>query len=254
MSFRKFVFFVSLCLPVTVWAAHPLVTDDAGTQGKGNFQFEVNGQYDHDKESGATSTGGQTAATLIYGVTDTIDLAVGIPYLWIQEDEDSGQSSARENGFSDATIDVKLRLWEKDGLSFAIKPGLSFPTGDDDKGLGAGKIGYHFYMIGMKEAGAWTFLANLGYIRNETDLINCEKDIWHVSFATMYAVDEHWKIVANAIADRNADQDVNDNPVSGLIGVIYSPTKNIDLDLGVKAGLTDAATDWTLLAGTTIRF
>ena len=252
MSFYKFVFFVSVCLPVTVWAAHPLVTDDAGTQGKGNFQFEVNGQYDHDKGSGVTSTGGQTAATLTYGLTDTIDLAVGIPYLWIQED--SGQSSARENGFSDATMDVKLRFFEKDGLSFAIKPGLSFPTVAEGKGLGAGKIGYHFYMIGMKEVGAWTFLANLGYIRNETDLTNCEKDIWHVSLATMYAVDEHWKIVANAMADRNSDKDSDNHPVSGIIGVIYSPTKNIDLDLGVKAGLTDSATDWSLLAGTTFRF
>ena len=252
MSFYKFVFLVSVCMPVTVWAAHPLVTDDAGTQGKGNFQLEVNGQYDHDKESGATSTGGQAAATLTYGVTDKIDLAVGVPYLWIQGDP--GQSSSRENGFSDATMDVKLRFWEKDGMSFAIKPGLSFPTGDDDKGLGAGKIGYHFYMIGMKEAGAWTFLANLGYIRNETDLINCEKDIWHVSFATMYAVDEHWKIVADVIADRNSEKDGDNDPVSGIIGVIYSPTKNIDLDLGVKAGLTDSATDWSLLAGTTFRF
>jgi hypothetical protein len=151
MSFYKFIFFVSVCLPATVWAAHPLVTDDAGTQGKGNFSFEVNGQYDHDKQSGVTSTGGQTAAALTYGVTDTIDLAVGIPYLWIKEDPD--QSSPWENGFSDATVDVKLRLFEKDGLSFAIKPGLSFPTGDDDTGLGAGKIGYRFYMIGMKEPG-----------------------------------------------------------------------------------------------------
>ena len=50
MLFYKFVFFVSVCLPATVWAAHPLVTDDAGTQGKGNFQFEVNGQYDRDKQ------------------------------------------------------------------------------------------------------------------------------------------------------------------------------------------------------------
>ena len=252
MSFYKFVFVVSFCIPATVWAAHPLVTDDAGTQGKGNFQLEVNGQYDHDKENGATTTGGQTAAALTYGVTDKIDLAVGIPYSWIQEDP--SQSSSGENGFSDATVDVKVRLWEKDGLSFAIKPGLSFPTGDDDKGLGAGKIGYHFYVIGMKEAGAWTFLANLGYLRNETDLNNCEKDIWHVSFATIYAVDEHWKIVADVLADRNSDKDGKNDPVSGIIGVIYSPAKNIDLDLGVKAGLTDSATDWSLLAGTTFRF
>ena len=151
-------------------------------------------------------------------------------------------------------MDVKVRFWEKDGLSFAAKPGLSFPTGDENRGLGAGKVGYHIYLIGMKEVGAWTFLTNLGYIRNETDFADNQKDIWHASAAAIYTVDEHWKVVANLVADRNTDNDSNNDPVSGIIGVIYSPTKNVDLDLGFKSGLTDSATDWSLLAGTAFRF
>ncbi len=246
------MFFVFLCVPGVAWATHPLVTDDTGTQGTGNVQLEVNGQYDHDKAGGATATGEQAAATLTYGLTEHIDVAVGIPYAWLKEE--TGQSISRENGFSDATMDIKVRLWEKDGLSFAIKPGLSLPTGDEDRGLGAGKIGSHFYMIGLQEIGPWSFLANLGYIRNESDSDDCEKDIWHVSFATMYAVGEHWKLAGNVVAERNTDKSSDNNPVSGIIGGIYSPSKNIDLDVGIKKGLTDSATDWSLLMGTTWRF
>jgi hypothetical protein len=239
-------------LPATAWASHPLVTDDAGTQGQGHFQLEVNGQYDHDKESGVTTTGGQTAAGLTYGITDTIDLAVGIPYLWIKEKSDLMDSS--ESGLSDTTLDIKVRFYEKDGLSFAAKPGLSFPTGDDDKGLGAGKMGYHLYMIGTKETGPWTFLANLGYIRNETSVDTDEKNIWHVSVATICTLNDHWKIAANIVAERNTDKDGDNDPVAAVVGGIYSPTKNIDLDLGVKRGITSSATDWSLLAGATFRF
>jgi hypothetical protein len=247
---------LAICLalfsPAAAWASHPMITDDAGTQGQGRFQLEVNGQYDHDKESGITTTGGQVAAALTFGITDTIDLAVGIPYLWTKEKSDLVDSS--ESGISDATLDIKLRLYEKDGLSFAVKPGLSFPTGDEDKGLGAGNMGYHLYLIGTKETGPWTFLANLGYIRNGADGDTDEKNIWHVSVGATYALNSHWKVAANAVAEQNTDKDGDNDPISAVAGVIYSPAKNIDLDLGMKKGITSSATDWSLLAGVTYRF
>ena len=34
----------------TAFAAHPLITDDTGTQGQGKFQLEVNGEFGHDRE------------------------------------------------------------------------------------------------------------------------------------------------------------------------------------------------------------
>jgi hypothetical protein len=256
MVTRNSICRLALCMymfsPAVAWASHPLITDDAGTQGKGNFQLEVNGQYDHDKESGITTKGGQAAAGLTYGITDIIDIAVGAPYLWIKEESDLVDSS--ESGLGDANLDIKVRFFERDGLSFAVKPGLTFPTGDDDKGLGAGKVGYHLYLIGTKETGPWTFIANLGYIRNETDADIDEKNIWHASVAGIYTLNEQWKIAADLVAERNTDKDGDNDPISAVAGVIYSPTKNIDLDLGVKRGITSSATDWSLLAGATFKF
>jgi hypothetical protein len=54
MSLRKLIGILIVCavlfVPGVSLAAHPLITDDAGTQGKGKFQLEVNGQYEHDEE------------------------------------------------------------------------------------------------------------------------------------------------------------------------------------------------------------
>jgi hypothetical protein len=243
-SLCKVAFCMALFTPAAAWASHPLTTDDTGTQGQGHFQLEVNGQADHDRAGGKTTTGGQAATALSYGIIDAIDLVVTLPYLWIEH----------ENGFSDVNVDVRYRFFEKDGFSFMVKPGLSLPTGDDAKGLGTGKVGGHLYLIGMKEAGPMTFIANAGYIRNETDANTVEKNIWHVSVAGVYSLNEHWKIAADIVAERNTGKDADNDPVSAVAGVIYSPTKNIDLDLGIKRGITSSATDWSLMAGTTFRF
>jgi hypothetical protein len=45
---KVLIFSAILLIASPSWAAHPLITDDTGTQGKGKFQLELNGQYDWD--------------------------------------------------------------------------------------------------------------------------------------------------------------------------------------------------------------
>jgi hypothetical protein len=255
--FRSLSLYISIIpalVPAAVWAAHPLTTDDTGTQGQGNFQLEINGEYDHTKYQGITTTGGQENTTLTYGIIDTVDIAIGIPYLWTNEESLDKTVNSSNNGFSDATMDVKWRFFEKDGSSLAIKPGLNIPTGDFGDGLGTGKWGYHIYLVGTQEVGNWTFLANLGYIRNNSESDDDEANIWHVSAAALYSLNDEWKIVGDLVAERNTEKSDNNNPVYAIAGLIYSPTKSIDLDLGIKAGLTASATNWALMGGTTFHF
>jgi hypothetical protein len=238
------------------WAAHPLITDDSGTQGKGKFQLEVNGQYDSDKETdgGATikTTGGQTNTTLSYGIVDNADVVFSLPYAWSRVNDGTTVSDA--HGISDAVVEIKWRFFEKEGLSFAVKPGVSFPTGNEDKGLGAGKIGYHVFLIGSKEAAPWTFHVNLGYIRNETKADIEEKNLWHASFAATYEVIKDFKIVGDIGAEKNPDKSADNDPAFLILGGIYSLSENFDIDAGVKRGLTSSETDFSLMAGMTYRF
>ncbi len=245
-----------LLVPAAAWAAHPLLTDDAGTLGKGKFQLEVNGQYDSDKETvngvSVEATGGQAGATLSYGVIDTADLVLNVPYLWGKVTED-GVSAYDEKGLSDAFFEVKWRFSEKDGLSFAVKPGICFPTGSEDKGLGTGKTGYHVFLIGSKEAAPWAFHANLGYIGNDNDTDE-EKNIWHASLAATYEIVKDLQIVGNIGGERNTDKAADNDPAFLIFGGIYSLTENFAIDAGVKCGSTSSETDQSLLAGITWRF
>ena len=258
---RSCIRFSTVCLlvliPMFAWAAHPLITDDTGTQGKGKFQLEVNGQYDYDKETQAgvtmKTTGGQAAATLSYGVVDNTDLAVSIPYLWTRMTSD-GAPVSNEKGISDASFELKWRFWEKEGVSLALKPGISFPTGNENRGLGSGETGYHVYLFGSKEAEPWAFHANLGYIRNDMKFDVEARNLWHVSLATTYSVQKNLKIAADTGIERDADKTSHIEPAYFLGGIIYSVNEDLDIDLGVKHAVTTSETDVSVMAGTTYRF
>jgi hypothetical protein len=159
-----------LLMPVWSWAAHPLITDDADTQGKGKSQVEINGQYDFDEQTisglNVKSRGGQAVSILSYGLIDNTDIVIGIPYV-SETQKNDGLKVNDQQGFSDLTVELKWRFYEKDGLNLALKPSISIPTGNDEKGLGAGKTGYAAFFILSKELEPWAGHVNLGYIRND---------------------------------------------------------------------------------------
>ena len=167
--------------------------------------------------------------------------------------EEAGVVVANEKGISDANLEVKWRFYEKEGLSFAIKPGLTAPTGDENKGLGAGKIGYSAYFITTKETDPWAFHLNLGYRRNENKADE-RKDLLHVSLATEFEARKDLKLVANVGFESNPDNTANTDPAFALGGVIYSIKENLNIDFGLKMGLNKAELDYSLLAGLAYKF
>ena len=245
----------------TAFAAHPLITDDTGTQGKGKFQVEVNSEfnYDREKEEGVTTkeTGGEIAAILSYGILDNIDIVLGMPFQMLKIKEDD-ELTSRERGISDLSLEVKWRFYEKDGLGFALKPGITLPTGNEKKGLGNGRPSYGLAFITTKELGPWAFHFNLGYTRNEYKLREDKEanrnDIWHVSLASVVEVVKNLKLVGNIGVERNPEKASSKHPAFILGGLIYSISENVDIDIGVKGGLNKPETDFTILAGIAFRF
>jgi hypothetical protein len=248
---RIFAMAVLLLWSGSAFAAHPLITDDTGTQGKGKFQLEVNGGYGHDRDDGVVTTTTQIATTLAYGLSDPVDIILGVPYEHTRI-EDSG-TVTKGDGIGDMCLELKWRFYENDGLSFALKPGLTLPTGDEEKGLGAGKAGYHLFLVGTKELKPWAFHANLGYIRNENERDE-RKNLWHASLASTVEVIKDLKLVGNIGIERNVNRNLNNHPAFLLGGFIYSRLENLDIDAGVKVGLNKAESDYVLLAGLTYRF
>ena len=246
-----FIFFAAtlLFLPLNSFASHPLITDDAGTLGKGSIEIELTGEYAKNKEDEETEKTTELAASFGYGLFDSLDLVVGVPYLF--NNSEAEDETTKEKGISDTELEAKWKFFEISHFSFAIKPGISFPTGDYKKGLGTGKIGYSGFFINSIEVEPFAFHFNAGYIRNENKLEE-EKNLWHFSAACEYAVIKDLTIVANVGIEKNADPDNTDNPAFLLGGLVYSINENISLDAGFKYGLNNSEDDYTILAGITI--
>ena len=235
----------------TLYAAIPLVTDDTGTQGKGKFQLELFGEYANDREESVTNKDGAFSATLTYGIADPVDIILSIPYQSLNSD-DSG-SKTTESGLSDLAIETKWRFYEKEGLSLALKPGFTIPTGDAKKDLGNGNMTYYLYFITSKEMNPWSFHLNLAYIRNENTEDN-RKDIWHASFASTVDVMKNLKLVGDIGVESNPERSSGNPPAYILGGLIYSPIENFDVGMGLKGGLTESETDIAVRGGITWRF
>jgi hypothetical protein len=248
---RIFVLFIVLCWPLPVFAAHPLITDDTGTQGKGKFQFEFSGEYGRENEDSVIEDATVIAAVLTYGINDQIDVSIGIPYRYDIRREESGTTA--ENGISDTALALKWRFYEKEGLSFALKPVVTLPTGNDERCLGAGRVTYSMFFITTKELEPWAIHLNLGYIRNENKVEERE-DLWHASLAGEVKIAKELKIVANIGMERNPDKCSDSDQAFILGGIIYSVRENIDVDFGLKSRLNKLDTGYSALAGMTLRF
>jgi hypothetical protein len=241
--------------PAKVWAAHPLITDDTGTQGTGKYQLEAAGTWLTDKKNeggeGVRDINSFGTVVITAGVAESLDVMVTVPYVWT-ETKESG-TSTKSNGFSDTLMEAKWRFYEKQKLCLAIKPGILIPTGDTDKGLGNDHVGYSAFLISTIDTEPWAFDANLGYLY----LPNSAKDrttIWLGSLASRFAMAEQWKIVGEIGASRNTDSADSSYPVFAQIGLIYYPKDYLDLSAGYLVGLNNAAVDQSVRAGVTVRF
>lgn len=250
-----------LCLPPAAFCAQPLITEDTATQGRGKFQVEMHGQVGMDREEQTDETGvpivlksrvSEIKTVLTYGLVDSADVILAAPYQWNSKEMDD-ISVFDENGFSDISIDLKWRFFERDRFSFAIKPGITLPVGDDERYLGTGRMTLSLYVIATAELDPLVFHCNLGYIRNENK-IDQRVDLYHASLAGEWKVSNKLRLVANAGVEENTDRTSSEDRAFVLGGVIYSPVDRLDLDAGMKMGITREETDYIFMGGVTFRF
>lgn len=232
-----------------------LITNDTGTQGKGSLLIEVNSEFAFDKETvdgvSTKQTGVELESIFSYGIREDVDLIFAFPYIWYKFEE--GRTlRQRENGISDVSAELKWRFYEKDSLSFALKPGISLPAGDEEKGLGAGKATYNVFLITTKEAKPITFHLNLAYFRNENK-VEERKDIWYASFAAEVAVAENVRLIGNLGIQTNTEKTSNSYPAFFVGGINFSLTNTFDINLGLKGGLNKSETDMATLAGISLK-
>ena len=246
--------FMAFIYAGSAFSAHPLITDDAYTQGKGSSQLELSGQYSFDKDTDVDSTKNSVAGEVVfaYGIIDSVDLVLRSAYEDARENSEGCLS--RKSGISDTDLGIKWRFFEKkDVLSLSVKPVISFSTGDHEKNLGSGETGYRFFFISSAKWDPFSVHVNLGYIRNE-NRVDERRDIFVASLAGEWEFSDGWRLVADTGIETCRDMNHKEDPVFLLLGIIYSVTKSIDLDLGVKQGVTGTEDRFTLSGAVTFKF
>lgn len=252
-----------------VWAAHPFLTDDTGTQGKGNWQLELQAEratLDRTADAGAGPVQQERRATvftpvLTYGLLENLDVAVGLNYAK-QRTTDNGVVVAESDGMADSTLDIKWRFYESGALSLALKPTFLLPTGDENRGLGTGKGSWAVNFIATYEAKPWAFHGNIAYNNvnyklPQDDAAN-RSDLWRVSAGAAWSVRDDLRLVGEAGARTNpANSDAYLPDKTGqfaMLGLIYSPTDKMDFDAGVRKRLNNGEVDTVILLGATFRW
>lgn len=233
------------------FAGHPLITEDTGTQGRGNWQLELTAEVGREDAFGTTEDATDFAAVLSYGLSDSLDLLLSVPYSHTRTNGNGLHTSDR--GLGDVGADLKWRFFEESIVSIATKGGLTAPTGDDEDGFGAGRWTYNINLVTSIEKAPWGFHIHLGYQRNRN--VHGERSaIHHRSLALTREATEKLMLVADLGSFTTSDRSYDEDTVFLILGGIYALRDNLDLDFGVKRGLTDPETDTTGLLGLAIRF
>ncbi len=241
-----------LCRPAPLFAAHPLITEDTGTQGRGYFQLELTAEHAYEEEDGAREATVRTSAVLTYGALDNLDVLLTLPYRRISSEAADGSRTVNQ-GRADVGLDIKWRFYQQGNLSVALKPGLTLPTGDETKNLGTGKSTRSLYLVTSYDAAPWEYHLHLGYLWNRNVLDQHESQR-HISAAAGRKLGESLKLVADYGTDTPTSKASSLNTEFFILGAIYNLRKDLDLDFGAKWGLTPPETDFTWLGGITFRF
>lgn len=226
------------------FAAHPLTSEDTGTQGSGNAELELGNGWS--RTDGSRSYLFQPQ--LSYGYAPTVDLIVQPS--WLASYDPAG---GHANGLGDTNLDAKWRFYGAAPWSLGVRAGLEVPTGMHGLGLPDGKVSPHAVLVATFDSTPFTLNMNLGYTYLP-GTAGQRTGLYHVSSAGMLAVNENLYLALEASADSNPDPTQSRPLADALAGVIYTVHPGLDIDAGYLAGLNSSSVDRQWLVGVTYRW
>jgi len=225
------------------YAGHPMLSEDTGTQGRGNTELELGYAWSHQDRTAIFLFQPQVS----YGTSSTLDLIVQPS--WTSVDQ---PGAARDRGLGDTNLDFKWRFYGAAPWSLGVRAGLEIPTAHGDPGLPHDKVSPHALLVLTGDFTPLTLDANLGYAR-VPDYPGARPNLYHFSAAVTYAASERLFFVLDAAVDSNADSGRATPPAVALAGLIYTARPGLDLDVGYRGRLNSVAPQRQWLLGITYR-
>jgi len=188
-------------------------------------------------------------------VLDSLDLVLALPFCWRQVEE-NGLKTYENGGLNDISLALKWSFLELGPAGFALKPSMTIPSGDYNRGLGNARPAYGTTLISTLEFKPVTISANAGYTfqkYTDADKSTCRENIWNLSMSGTTEIFKGLQMVAEvgSVSNVNSTNKSWQSFITG--GLIYSVLDTLDIDVGLKYGLNNQAPDFALLAGFTVR-
>ena len=232
-----------LLIQSRAYAAHPLQTEDTGTQGVGNIEIE-NGMV-WSRSTAARSFVYQPQVS--YGVLPVLDLIVQPSFERHREAGDDWRSD-----FGDTNLDAKWRFYGSAPWSLGLRAGLQLATASHDAGLPHGTVGSHEVLVLTYDEAPITIYGNLGSVQNPAGS-GQRRQLFNSSTALLWTTNQHLILTAELAAGSNPAPHHGEWPATALAGLIWTIIPGLDSDIGYVTGLQRPATQqW--LAGLTYRF
>jgi hypothetical protein len=238
-------------LPATVWAGHPLEVEDTYTEGKGNYLLELTDDYVKDNSFRSTKLNSIITA----GAGEHTDFSLEVPYLTLNP---SPVTDTYASGMGDIRLKVKHQIFEnevKQSMGYLLYTDL--PTGDSDKGLGTNNVIWGFKIMEQQGCCSNIYHLNVGYEVNGRDLksIKTGNDYTiNYGLAIEHKLTESFRFLSELAGENRREEGVYSRPFTFLAGFIYDVSRSWYVDLGARAGLNKYAEDYSVRAGTGVRF
>lgn len=246
---------VSAALPA--FGLQPLITDDTGTQGSGNYQGELATSRQWQHLEGTTSSLTTVPLTLTYGFTETADLFVQASRVRIHD------SQTERTGSGNPVLGIKWRFYEipESKLSLGLKPELWLPVSEQDEasGLGYGRTSAALTMVLSRETafGAVHFNLAAAQGRSRDRQAQGDVDTLRASLAPLWDLSEQWKVALDAGIESVRSDGARQRSAFVELAGIYLPHPDVELALGVVRAADNSSPRMRSLQailGLTLRF
>ncbi|MCE1246562.1 MAG: transporter [Firmicutes bacterium] len=241
-----FIFMITIfccSMKMPVYAARPLITEDAPTNGKGVLQFEAGQDWvamsNKDKISSQTYT-------LSYGITKNIDFAI--------DKTVNFNMPFRGNSYKavgDSTFSLKYRFQDETKYRPALGVKLYADICDGDDTASTGETEYQVNFFATRNVGFATFHANLGATLMRPFENSKHYILYNYNLAFEKPLNDKFTIVGEILGTSSAH---TAGPAAAQLGFTYQLSPNITLDAGYTRGLNSQAPRGDFTTGVTIQF
>ena len=223
-------------MTMQVYAARPLVTDDAEPLERGRLKIE----WGIELETSVNSYSLTAPFAFGAGLTDWLEVAIKPSVLYVDDQE---ASPRRVIGPGDLVLEAKARLpFTPFDLALALVPRLKIPTADEGQGLGTGKAdGGAVFVVTKALAEARKLHFNVGYtVTGKVPEIKL-KDVLFIGLAGETTIpglaEERLQFVAEVFGTSKEEEEGHGD-IQGRLGLRYLAVEDLVLDAAIGRSFT----------------